>query len=82
MAIQSAADAGAELLLWYAARSNAANGKSHTITTSAGTRTVTQRDMTEINETIALLERRCSADTSGKHSQNFSLANFNNTLPR
>lgn len=66
-----------ELDVWYAARTAAANGKSITIATSAGSRTLTTQDLSEINETISMLERQLSAvgNTTGVHK--FAVANFN-----
>ncbi len=65
-----------ELDAWYAARLAAANGKSITISTSAGSRTVSQYDLTEINETISRLERALASANSGR-SPNFAVASFN-----
>lgn len=65
-----------ELDAWYAARLAAANGKSITISTSAGSRTVSQYDLTEINETISRLERGLAGANSGR-SPNFAVASFN-----
>ncbi len=65
-----------ELDAWYAARLAATNGKSLTISTSAGSRTVSQYDLKEINETISLLNRELIATTS-KQRQDFAVANFN-----
>ncbi len=65
-----------ELDAWYAARLAATNGKSLTISTSAGSRTVSQFDLSEINETISLLQRELSA-TANKSRHNFAVANFN-----
>ncbi len=71
----------ADLTLWYAARSAAAAGKSLTISTSAGSRTVSQHDLNDINETISILQREllaCQTASGGKGLHNFAVANFNN----
>jgi len=65
-----------ELDAWYAARLAATNGKSITISTSAGSRTVSQFDLKEINETISLLNRELSAAGS-QTRHDFAVANFN-----
>lgn len=67
-----------ELDAWYAARLAATNGKSITIATSAGSRTVSQFDLSEINETISLLTRELSA-TARKQRHDFAVANFNHS---
>ena len=71
----------AELLVWYQARTAAAAGKSLTISTSAGSRTVSQHDLEDINSTIAQLQREliaCQTSSGGKGLHNFAVANFNN----
>lgn len=65
-----------ELDAWYAARLAATNGKSITISTSAGSRTVSQFELEEINETISTLERELYAATS-KQRHDFAVCNFN-----
>jgi len=65
-----------ELDAWYAARLAATNGKSITISTSAGSRTVSQYDLKEINETISQLVRELSA-TGSQQRHDFAVANFN-----
>lgn len=75
---RSASEVQTELDLWYAARAAASNGKSITIATSAGSRTVTTQDLTEINETISRLERELAGVQSGRR-HNFAVANFNTT---
>ena len=65
-----------ELDAWYAARLAATNGKSITISTSAGSRTVSQYDLDEINETISLLVRELSA-TQSRQRHDFAVCNFN-----
>ena len=65
-----------ELDAWYAARLAATNGKSITISTSAGSRTVSQFDLAEINETISLLVRELSA-TTARQRHDFAVVNFN-----
>jgi hypothetical protein len=75
------AEIQADLSVWYAARTAAAAGKSLTISTSAGSRTVSQHDMSDINETISILQREliaCQTDSGGKGLHSFSVANFNN----
>ena len=67
-----------ELDAWYAARLAATNGKSLTISTSAGSRTVSNYDLEEINATISRLERELAGITSGRR-HNFAVANFNTT---
>lgn len=64
-----------ELDAWYAARLAATNGKSVTISTSAGSRTVSQYDLDEINSTISLLERELTAAQTGRR-HDFAVANF------
>ena len=67
-----------ELDVWYAARTATAGGKSITIATSAGSRTLSQHDLKDINATISMLERElmaASENTGGLHS--FAAANFN-----
>ena len=68
----------AELDVWYEARLAAANGKSITISTSAGSRTVSQHDLTEINSLISQLNRELTAATTGRR-HDFAVANFNHT---
>lgn len=71
----------ADLTLWYNARAAAASGKSLTITTSAGSRTVSQHDLSDINSTIAELQREliaCQTAGDGKGLHSFAVANFNN----
>ena len=67
-----------ELDAWYAARLAATNGKSLTISTSAGSRTVSNYDLSEINETISRLERGLASAQSGRR-HNFAVASFNHT---
>lgn len=69
----------ADLTVWYAARTAAANGKSITIATSAGSRTVSTHDLSEINEMISTLERELEAvsgDSKNQGRHNFAVANF------
>ncbi len=71
----------ADLTTWYNARTAAAAGKSLTISTSAGSRTVSQHDLEDINSTIAQLQREllaCQTASDGKGLHNFAVANFNN----
>lgn len=75
------AEIQADLALWYAARAAAAAGKSLTISTSAGSRTVSQHDLSDINETISTLQRElvaCQTGGNGKGLHSFAVANFNN----
>ena len=75
------AEIQADLTTWYAARTAAAAGKSLTISTSAGSRTVSQHDLSDINSTISQLERdllACQTASGGKGLHSFSVANFNN----
>lgn len=68
-----------ELNLWYAARAATSAGKSITIATSAGSRTLSQHDLSDINETISMLERELmAANNANQGVHNFSVANFNN----
>ncbi len=79
MAIQSKTAADSDLQEWYAARQAVTNGKSITISTSAGTRVVSYANLSEINKMIAKLERIVGTSTTtrkGRHD--FALANFNN----
>lgn len=67
-----------ELDIWYSARAAAANGKSITIATSAGSRTLSTQDLSEINDTISMLERQLlAANNANQGIHNFSVANFN-----
>lgn len=72
----------ADIAVFETARTNAAQGKSITITTSAGTRTVTQQDLSEITEELQRLYRElmsCLAAQSPPVAQglhNFALANI------
>lgn len=71
----------ADLTAWYSARRAAAAGKSLTISTSAGSRTVSQHDVSDINEMISALEAElaaCQMPSGGKGMHNFAVANFNN----
>lgn len=51
----------ADITVFETARTNAAQGKSITITTSAGTRTVTQQDLQSIEATLNALNRELNA---------------------
>lgn len=74
---RSTSDIQAELDKWYAARARAAEGKSVTFTTSAGTRTWTSHDLPAINEQIRLLERELSNRSSGRgRRHDFAVARF------
>lgn len=67
-----------ELDVWYTARTATAAGKSITIATSAGSRTLSQHDLKDINDTISMLERSLMAlnnDSGGVHG--FAVANMN-----
>ena len=69
-----------DLDAWYAARRSAANGKSITISTSAGSRTVSQYDLDDINAIISQLESEleaASGATANMGRHNFAVANFN-----
>jgi hypothetical protein len=68
-----------ELDAWYAARLAATNGKSITISTSAGSRTVSQYDLDDINATISLLERELTAAQTGRR-HDFAVASFNHDI--
>ena len=77
---RTAAEIQADLTTWYAARTAAAAGKSLTISTSAGSRTVSQHDLEDINSMIAQLEREllnCQTSQGRKGLHNFAVANFN-----
>lgn len=82
------AEIRADLATFYNARTVAAQGSSITITTSAGTRVVTQQDLSDIEATIQTLLRElqaCLAEAGGSTVQgqhNFALANFNNGAQR
>jgi hypothetical protein len=74
------AEINADLTAWYAARLAAAAGKSLTISTSAGSRTVSQHDLSDINETISTLQRElvaCQTGGNGKGLHSFAVASFN-----
>lgn len=69
----------ADLTVWYAARTAAASGKSITIATSAGSRTVSTHDVSEINAMISSLERELGAlsgESANMGRHNFAVANF------
>jgi hypothetical protein len=75
---RSATQIQTELDAWYAARLAATNGKSITIATSAGSRTLSQYDLSEINETISRLERELmGANNANQGVHNFAVANLN-----
>ncbi len=82
MSVQTKAEACAELAQWYEARKSAAAGKSVTIVTSAGTRTITSQDLDEIQGVIEQLERKCNGVAGGQGRHDFALANFNNEANR
>ncbi len=67
-----------ELDVWYAARTATAAGKSITIATSAGSRTLSQHDLMDINSTISMLERELmGANSANQGVHNFAVANMN-----
>jgi len=68
-----------ELDAWYAARLAVTAGKSITIATSAGSRTVSNYDLADINATISRLERELAGIQSGRR-HNFAVANFNHDI--
>jgi hypothetical protein len=72
-------DIQADLDAWYAARRAAANGKSITISTSAGARTVSQYDLEDINAMISQLERELTAVQTGRR-HDFAVASFNHDI--
>ena len=75
---RTATEIQTELDVWYAARTSAAAGKSITIATSAGSRTLSTQDLDEINLTISMLERQLSvAGSSSEVVHNFAVSNFN-----
>ena len=76
---RSTAEIQAELDLWYAARAATSNGKSITISTSAGSRTVTQHDLEDINATISRLERELTQSQTGRR-HDFAVASFNHNI--
>ena len=67
-----------ELNVWYAARTAAAAGSSITIATSAGSRTLSSQDLTEINSMITQLERELASSKGAQPAKvhNFAVANF------
>lgn len=66
-----------ELGVWYLARTAAASGKSITIATSAGSRTLSQHDLMDINSTISMLERELmGANNANVGVHNFAVANM------
>lgn len=75
-----------DIAVWQTAKTNAAQGKSITIVTSAGTRVVSAQDVSDIEATLQTLYRELSAclqgttDKQGQHD--FALANFNNEAQR
>jgi len=76
---RTATEVQTELDAWYAARLAATNGKSITISTSAGSRTVSTQDLDQINETISRLERELAGIQSGRRN-NFAVCNFNTDI--
>ena len=75
---RTATEIQTELDVWYAARTAAAAGKSITIATSAGSRTLSQHDLMDINATISMPERELmAANNANQGIHNFSVANFN-----
>lgn len=77
MSYQTKAQIQAELEIWYQARAAAATGKTLKISTSAGSREVTYRDLSEINGIIDRLERKLAAMDAGTGAGHaFALANF------
>lgn len=80
MAFRTETQIQADLTLWYAARTEAAAGRSFTLVTSAGTRILTGHNIREINEMISSLQRELLAaqipdgGRQGLHS--FALANL------
>jgi phenylacetate-coenzyme A ligase PaaK-like adenylate-forming protein len=76
---QTAAQIQTELTVWYEARTAAASGSSITIATSAGSRTLTAQDLTDINATIQMLERQLASAQGAQPAKvhNFAVANFN-----
>lgn len=79
MGVQSLADVNADLQAAYAARRAALSGKSFTLQTSAGMRTITRQDLGDLQKMIDRLERRVA---SGGNTHNFAVANFNNDIDR
>lgn len=73
MGIQTQSEAETELALWYDARKALRHGRSFTITTSAGTRTLTRNSIEEVQRMIEVLERKVAAGDTG---HNFALADF------
>lgn len=80
MGVQTRSEIDAELQEWYKARKRAALGKSTTIQTSAGMRTVTSHNLADINDHINRLERALQAPKKRGGAHNFAVANFNNTI--
>lgn len=76
---QTPAEIQAELDSWYAARKMAATGKSVTITTSAGTRSVSSQDLESINRMIQTLENQLQTNVTSAQVPGFKIrhANFN-----
>ena len=77
---QTAGQIQIELDVWYAARTAAASGKSITIATSAGSRTLSNHDLSEINGMINTLERQLAeANSNNKKVHNFAVGKFNHS---
>jgi len=79
VAIQTQAQACAELDDWYLARQAVQDGRSFQLTTSGGTRLLTLASIDEIQRVITQLERKCAGvattgDKQGLHD--FALANM------
>ncbi len=78
---QTRAEIQCELQEWYKARRAAAAGQSITIQTSAGSRTLTRQNLSDINAMIDRLERQLSASpVNGRHS--WAVASFDHDLDR
>lgn len=79
-ALRSETAIRADITVWEAARTSAAQGKSITIVTSAGTRVVTQQNLSEIQGTLNQLNRELQAclaqPTTRQGLHDFALANM------
>ena len=71
--MQTISEIQAELQQWYKARETATQGKTITISTSNGTRTLTRYDLKDIQWMIERLERKVGRAKNGP----YTLINFN-----
>lgn len=83
-ALRSETAIRADITVWETARTNASQGKSITIVTSAGTRVVTQQDLSDIQATLnqlngelnACLTANAASPSTRQGLHDFALANM------